>query len=566
MSTGLNSAMHVFWRQVWRVLAISAAINLLVLTPTLYMLQIYDRVMVSRNELTLVVMSGLTLALFSVMAALEVLRSRWLISAGQRLDADLGEAIFVAAFRKNLVVLAQSQRLVQRPLNDLLQLRQFLTGPGLMAFMDVPWTVIYIGVMFLLHPKLGMMGVLFVLVQLAMAALNHLRTAVLSDSASSLSLRSLQTLHGKLRNSEVIESSGMTPALLAKWRQRHDEATHVADRSQKALHQMQALSKFVRYAQQSMALGFASLLVIEGELSPGAMIASNVLMNRALAPIDALSATWRSFWEAKAGVARLRTLLSGTGGEQTRMKVVPAAPMGEVKVKDLTCSIPGREKPLCQRVSFALKPGTASVVVGPSGSGKSTLARAMLGLWPHVEGQVLLDDLPVDAWGREELGPSVGYLPQDVELFAGTVAENIARFGAVVPEQVVEAARAAGLHDMILRLPKGYDTPIGDGGLFLSAGQQQRVALARAMYGQPVLVVLDEPNSNLDDQGEKALIQAVMELKRRKCAVLLVTQRPGVLAVADRVLWMADGQLQAEGPPDVVLPEMRAAAGLQVAA
>jgi ATP-binding cassette subfamily C exporter for protease/lipase len=365
-------------------------------------------------------------------------------------------------------------------------------------------------------------------------------------------------VQGKLRNAEVLESMGMVAHLKAHWARRHAQALHLGGQAQGVVHRVTAVSKFVRYTQQSLSLGAGALLVIDGQLSPGAMIAANVLMTRALAPIDMLVGTWRGFITARDAFQRLGGLLAAHPERDPALSRVP--PTGHVKLRSVTATAPGRSKPILRDVSLDLPAGQVLVILGPSGSGKSTLARVLLGIWGDVRGEVLLDGRPVADWDRVELGPHVGYLPQDIELFEGSIAENIARFSDVDPEQVIAAARATGLHEMILRMPKGYDTPIGEAGGVLSGGQRQRVALARALYGAPKLVVLDEPNANLDDVGEAALARAVQQMRASGTTVVLVTHRPGAVALADRLLLLADGAVQAEGPRDAVLAAIRAAA------
>lgn len=561
----LETVLKRFKNRLWRIVLVSAIINILIMVPTFYMLQIYDRVMVSRNEWTLLFTSILTILLFSIMSLLEVVRSRWLIRDGERLDADLGLRIFNAAFSRSLALTSVAERTALRPFADLLQVRQFFTGPGLMALLDLPWTITFVFVMFLLHPVIGALGVTFVLTQLFMTALGHWRMRQPSETAAREHLRSLQYLYSKLQSSELIITLGMGKSLLQKWLEKHQGDIASTDLLQRTQNQTQALSKFIRYAQQSLTLGAASFLVIRGELTPGAMIASNVLMSRALAPIDTLAGSWRGLWSAKDGLNRLKALWSGhEETSQTRLDsdgaALPAPSSGQLAVANVTCTTPQRPKPICQGISFQISPGSTTVLVGPSGSGKSTIARAVLGIWPYTVGEVLLDSQPLKVFRPEDLGPFLGYLPQDIELFNGSVAENIARFGAVDPNKVVEAARLVGLHEMILRLPLGYDTLLGESGYSLSAGQTQRVGLARAVYGNPKLVVLDEPNSNLDEAGEQALAQAILNLKRKNCSVLLVTQRPAIVAVADHMIWLVEGQILAQGSPQSVLTSIRESA------
>ena len=550
----LTRALWAFRREFLMVGVFSMVANVLMLSPTLYMLQVFDRVMSSRSELTLLAMSLITLFLFGVMAFAEWMRSRVLVRSGVRLDALLGTRVFNASFDAHL---APSRVSPARSFGDLIQIRQFLTGQGILAFFDTPWTPIYMGVLFILHPILGFLALFFAAVQGALAWFGHRRTVTPAEDASKASSESAAYLQSKLRNAEVLEPMGMVHNLRPHWARRHAHAQELQGRAQAITHRITAWSKFIRYSQQSLALGAGALLVIDGQLSPGGMIAANVLMSRALAPIDMLVGTWRGFIGARSAFRRLEALLAAHPERDPALSRV--APQGALTLREVVAVAPGRAEPILKGVSVAVPQGTVTVVLGPSGSGKSTLARCMLGIWPDVSGEVLIDGLPIAGWDRNELGPYVGYLPQDVELFEGSIAENIARFGEVSPEKVIAAARSAGLHEMILRFPKGYDTPIGEAGHLLSGGQRQRIGLARAMYGDPVLVVLDEPNANLDDVGEAALVRAVQELKVKGCTVFLITHRPGIVAVADRVLILRNGVVKADGPRDEVLAALRTA-------
>ena len=550
----LTQALWTFRREFLVVGVFSMVANVLMLSPTLYMLQVYDRVMVSRSELTLLAMSLITLFLFCVMAFAEWMRSRVLVRSGVRLDAMLGTRVFNASFEANL---APSGVSPARSFGDLIQIRQFLTGNGILAFFDTPWTPVYMAVLFILHPMLGWLALFFAAVQGALAWFGHRSTVAPAEEASRASGEASMYLQGKLRNAEVLEPMGMVHNLRPRWAQRHDQAQQLQGRAQALTHRITAWSKFIRYAQQSLALGAGALLVIDGQLSPGGMIAANVLMTRALAPIDMLVGTWRGFIGARGAFGRLEALLAAHPERDPALSRV--APQGAITLREVVAVAPGRAEPILKGVNLAVAPGTVTVVLGPSGSGKSTLARCMVGIWPGVSGEVLLDGLPISGWDRNELGPYLGYLPQDIELFEGSIAENIARFGEVSSEKVIAAARSAGLHEMILRFPKGYDTPIGEAGNLLSGGQRQRIGLARAVYGDPVLVVLDEPNANLDDVGEAALVRTVQELKAKGRTVFLITHRPGIVAVADRLLILRNGMVQTEGPRDEVLASMRAA-------
>ena len=549
----LTRTLRLFKYEFLIVGLFSMVANLLMLAPTLYMLQVYDRVLVSRSELTLIFVSLITLFLFGVMAFSEWARSRLLVRIGVRLDAALGTRVFNASFEANL---SRSGAAAQRSFQDLIELRQFVTGNGTLAFFDVPWMPVYLAVLFFLHPFLGWVALAFTLVQLALAWFGHRNTVAPADAASKAGQAANLFLQTKLRNTEVVESMGMLGGLQKRWAERHAHYMEQQGDSQALSHRISAISKWVRYCQQSFALAAGALLVIDGQLTAGAMIAANVLMGRALAPIDQLVGTWRGFLSARNAFERLESLLEAHPERDPALTRV--APRGALRLQQVVASAPGRKEPILKGVDLQADVGTVTVVLGPSGSGKSTLARVLMGIWPDVRGEVLLDERPLSGWDRTELGPHVGYLPQDVEMFDGTIAENIARFSDVDSEKVIAAARSAGLHEMILRFPKGYDTPMGEAGGLLSGGQRQRVGLARALYGNPAVIVLDEPNANLDDAGEAALMQAVREFKAKGRTIFLITHRPGAIAVADQLVVLQDGRVQAQGPRDAVLAQLQA--------
>jgi ATP-binding cassette subfamily C exporter for protease/lipase len=548
---GLNHWLGTFRREIWVVAIFSLVANLMMLAPTLYMLQVFDRVLTSRSELTLVVLSLVALFFFAAMAFAEWSRSRVLVRVGVRMNDLLSVRVFRASFDAHL---RRPGLQPARPLSDLTELRQFLTGTGTIAFFDAPWTPIYIGVLFFLHPVLGWAAIVFALIQGALAYWGHRRSLAPAQDLSLAQGQSVAQIQAKLRTSEAVEAMGMLESLRTRW-QRYQLAylqqhaiTHGAQ------HRVTAVSKWVRYAQQSLALGIGALLVIDGELSAGAMIAANVLTTRALAPIDMLVGSWRGFLSARQAYQRLSGLLYEFDGEESPLRKVP--PAGVVEVENVTAAPPNAapgQSPILHGINLKLMPGTITVVVGPSGSGKSTLARILMGVWPASQGQVWWGEHPMSNWTHEELGPHVGYLPQDVELFDGTIAENIARLGEVESEQVIAAAKSAGLHDALLRFPKGYDTPVGAAGGLLSGGQRQRLGLARALYGEPALIVLDEPNANLDDVGEAALLKSVLHMKALGSTVVLISHRTGVLQVADQVVLMQDGRIARAGKRDEVL-------------
>ena len=530
----------------------SMVANLLMLTPTIYMLQVYDRVMLSQNMGTLMAVSLITLFFFGVLTFAEWSRSKLLVSSGVRMDELLSKRLFHASYDAYLNPAVKNP---SRAFNDLTEVRQFLTGNGIFAFFDAPWAPIYIAVLFMLHPWLGVMAIGFAAVQASLAWWGSNASKPAQAVASKSQQDAGSYLQSKFRNAEVIESMGMLSHLYRRWAEQNTRAMGHALNAQEVSGRVVAWSKFIRYTQQSLALGGGALLVIQGELSPGAMIAANVLMTRALAPIDLMVGTWPGFLSAKEAFVRLRNLLEA---HPLRVKnELSIVPKGDVVLKEVVASAPGRKEPILKGISALMPAGTVTVVLGASGSGKSTLARVLLGIWPHEKGDVLLDGEPILKWDRMGLGPHIGYLPQDIELFDGTIAENIARAGQVVSEKVIAAAEASGLHQMILRFPKGYDTPMGEAGSLLSGGQRQRIGLARALYGEPALMVLDEPNANLDDEGEAALVRAVQVMKSKGKTVVLISHRPGIVGVADRLLILHQGTVQASGPRDGVLAALQ---------
>ena len=555
---GLKHWLLRFRRELWLVGLFSGVANLMMLAPTLYMLQVYDRVLVSRSELTLIAVSIIALFFLVLMTFSEWVRGRVLVRVGVRMNDLLGQRVFRATFDAHL---HRPGLQPAKPLSDLTELRQFLTGNGTIAFFDAPWTPIYIGVLFLLHPVLGWAAICFALVQ-AMVAYVGNRNAL--QPAQALAMRQRQSVaqvQVKLRTSESVQAMGMLASLQQRWAAYQDAYLAQHAQTHGAQHRMTAISKWLRYAQQSLALGIGALLVVNGELSAGAMIAANVLTTRALAPIDMLVGSWKGFLSARQAYQGLSELLDefGSDDEQGVHKLPPS---GVVRLENVSVAAPATDvgqPPIVSNINLALQPGAITVVMGPSGSGKSTLAKVLLGIWSVRSGVVWWGERPLNAWLPEERGSSVGYLPQDVELFEGTMADNIARLADVDSPRVIEAARMAGLHETILRFPQGYNTPVGAAGGALSGGQRQRLGLARAVYGKPWLVVLDEPNANLDDVGEAALLQTVLQLKAAGAVVMLISHRPSVLRVADQLVWMQQGQVLHAGPRDDVLRALQPA-------
>ncbi|GAB7528551.1 alkaline protease secretion ATP-binding protein AprD [Pseudomonas sp. 3A(2025)] len=550
------------YRRLFGVLALfSGVINLLMLVPSVYMMQVFDRVLTSRNETTLLMLSLILLIFFAVSCALEWVRGQVMIKMSAGLDTQLGERVFDAAFQRSLKENSSNPAQV---LSDLNSIRQFVTGPALIALFDAPWLPIYVIATFLFHPWLGVFTVIGSLILAGLAIWNELTTRKSMSEANRLSVSSSSYVNGTLQNAEVIQAMGMLQPLRSRWynvQQRViTEQGEASDRSSR----IAAISRFIRMTWQSLALGLGAILVIENQISAGVMIAVSVLLGRAMAPAEALIGSWKQMGNAKSSYERLNRLLNEFPKDTPRMPL--PAPTGALSIDKLVITPPGMQRPAVNGVTFKLAKGEVLAIIGPSASGKSSLARAMVGIWPANHGSVRLDNAEVSQWSREALGPHLGYLPQDIELFDGTIAENIARFGAVDSDKVIEAAQTAGIHEMILHFPKGYDAMLGSGGLGLSGGQKQRIGLARALYDAPALVVLDEPNSNLDEAGEAALVQAVRKLKEKGSTVVLVTHRPNILGVVDKLLFLKEGVQQLFGPRDQVLKTLVPSAAPKAAA
>lgn len=527
----------------------SLFVNLLMLVPAIYMLAIYDRVLMSGSESTLMMLTAITVFLFLVLGGLEWIRSRILVATSARLDEHLGERVFDGIFARSLA--SGGAVATAQPLNDLLQIRQFLTGPGLLAFFDAPWIPIYIGLMFLFHSYFGVVAVLSMLLLAGLAWWNELATRTDLADANREAIEATQFAQRNLRNAEVVEAMGMLPRLRSRWYARHMQVLALQSRASTKASLINALSRTYRLTIQSLVLGLGAYLAIRKDISPGLVISGSILLGRALAPLDHMIASWRGFLGAREGYQRLDTLLRVTPERASRMSLPPLR--GQVKLEDLVIAVPGRSAPILNGITFTIEPGTTVALIGPSAAGKSTLARAILGLHSPVHGRLCLDGADVHHWDRTQLGQYVGYLPQDVELLDGTVAENIARFGEVESDRVVEAAQWAGIHEMVLTLPQAYDTPLIGGSVALSAGQQQRIGIARAIYGRPRVVVLDEPNANLDMAGEAALMTTLLQLQRDGCTVVLVTHRTNVLQAAQKIAMIVGGKLALYGPREEVL-------------
>lgn len=540
--------------------AFSGVINLLMLTPAVYMLQVYDRALVSSNVTTLLMLTVLVVGLYVLMALLEVVRSRVLIRVGNRLDMMLNKRVFGAAFERNL---RRAGGNPAQALQDLAQVRQFLTGNGLFAFFDAPWTPIFLLVIYLVHPLLGLITLIGSLILVALAYLTEITTRKPLAEANQASVMSGSFANNNLRNAEVIEAMGMLPAIRQRWFGNHLRILEMQTLASDRAAYINGTTRFVRITLQSLILGTGALLAIEGKITPGMMIACSILAGRALAPVELAISTWKQLLTSRASWGRLGGLLEDYPAQKQAMPL--PKPVGMLSVEGAFVNAPGSPQVILRNIALHLAPGEALGVIGPSASGKSTLARLLVGVWPAQAGKVRLDGADVFQWNKAELGPWLGYLPQDVELFEGSIAENIARFGEIDSDAVILAAKQAGVHEMILRLPQGYDTHLSADGGSLSGGQKQRIGLARALYGDPSLIVLDEPNASLDDVGEAALVQALLDLKRREKTLVLISHRPTVLNMVDKVLMLREGAVQMFGSRDEVFNALRQASVMPAA-
>jgi ATP-binding cassette subfamily C exporter for protease/lipase len=545
----------VTFKSAFRTVGIfSAIINLLMLVPSIYMLQVYDRVLPSRNDITLLMLTLMMLGAYLLMSALEFVRSFVLVRVGARLDMQLNKRVYTAAFEQNL---KRGGGNAGQALSDLTNIRQFLTGNALFAFFDAPWFPIYLIVIFFFEPGLGLFALIGTAILVALAYINEKVSKKPLAEANSMAIASSNLATNNLRNAEVIESMGMLPNLMHRWFKMHGRFLQLQAEASEKAGIVGAVTKFVQVSLQSLVLGYGALLAIEGKITPGMMIAASILMGRALSPVQMVIGVWKQWSGTRSAYERLTILLTDNPPRQAGMEL--PKPQGAVSVEGVTAAPPGSQVAVIKGLTFAIQPGDALGVIGPSGSGKSTLARLLVGVWPAAVGKVRLDGADIFQWNKDQLGPHIGYLPQDIELFGGTVSENIARFGDIDSEKVIEAAKRAGVHDMILHFPKGYDTMLGEAGAGLSGGQKQRIGLARAMYGDPSLIVLDEPNSNLDDVGEQALVLAINDLRQRGKTIVLITHRTSVISVTNKLLLLRDGVAQLFGPTDQVLAALNQA-------
>lgn len=556
-ANSVNALLGRFRTELVGVGIFSLVANLLMLTPTIYMLQVFDRFLRSQSGATLIAVSLIALFFFVILAFSEWMRARVLVRAGVRFDEMLNTQVFKASFAATL---DDKSRNLSEAFSDLANLRQFMTGNGIYAFFDVPWIPVYATVAYLLHPLLGVLVAVFVVMSVAVLWWSQRYHGGIDQLLLEANLKVSSFTQAKLRNAEVVEAMGMLSGLQARWHNLHRQQLEIGSQAQDRMERVQGVIKFIQYSQQSLTLAAGALLVIDGQLSPGAMIAANMLVARACQPVQLFVAGWRSSMAARLSYGRLVALLETAPQNLGALSDKPLR--GHVELKGLTARADGRATPILDDVSIDFRPGELVAIIGPSGSGKSTLARCVLGLWQKFEGTILIDGIPVGEWDRGYLGSQIGYIPQDVELFDGTIADNVSRFGDRNAGKIIAATKAAGIHEMILRFPQGYDTQMGLAGSFLSGGQRQRIALARALYDDPGLLVFDEPNANLDDAGEASLLAAVQRLRQEGKLVLFISHRTSVLAIADKIMMIGEGKVVAFGKRDEVLGALRQRAAI----
>ena len=550
--TPLNVAIRTGRAVLVSVGLFSLVINLLMLAGPLFMLQVYDRVIPSGSVPTLAVLIGLVAILYSFLALLEMVRGRVLVRIARRLDEILHRAIFSAVF---MLTARDVKGAGSQPLRDLDSVRSYIAGPGPAAFFDVPWTPVYLGLILLLHPLLGVFALFAAAILAALALANRALTQDSQIEAAQASEGAHRFADEGRRQAGVITALGMEGSLQSLWATRKEKALNLSSRSGDLAGLISAVSKTARLFFQSGILAIGAWLAIGQEITPGVMIAAAIIMSRALAPVEQMIVHWRSYITAQQSWARIKLLLNAVPQEQVRTTLPP--PSGSVSISNLICLVPDRQQPIVAGINLTLQPGDGLGIIGPSGAGKSTVAKAILGIWPLKRGEVRLDGATHDQWDRDRLGRHLGYLPQDIKMLPGTLSQNISRFDPeATPQAIIEAAQIAGIHRLALSLDNGYDTPVGLDGVQLSAGQIQRVALARAVYGNPAIVVLDEPNSNLDSEGDEALTQAIRSLRTNGSTVIVVAHRASAINALDTLLFLRNGRQVFYGPKDGVLRQI----------
>lgn len=523
--------------------------NMLLLTPSLYMLQVYDRVLGSRSEETLWFLTLILISALLVMGAMELVRSRLLVRANNAIDAQLAPHLLKKMAEG---ATAPEGNKYSYGLKDLAAIKTFLTGPGILALFDAPWMPIAMVILWYMNYYLFLVAVAGAVLMVGLTIINELLTRKTLEEASGAGRVAGRHVEIALRNAEVVNAMGMLKGVTSRWAGMNDHMIALQTKASKRAGSISGVTKFVRQAIQSIGLGAGAYVVLnDPSFTPGMMIAGTIVLGKALGPIEQLIAGWKGFLDARLAYARLDAFLKAQHLEIEPMELPP--PTGQISLNKVTFGIRATNKVIIKEITFALPAGESLGIIGPSAAGKSTLARLLVGVWKPLQGNIRLDGADMASWPSDRLGPYLGYLPQDIELFAGSIADNIARLDVPDSEKVIRAARLAGLHDMILNMPKGYDTYIGDNSEVLSGGQRQRIGLARALYGDPKLIVLDEPNASLDSDGEVALLQALAHLKKLGTTVVIITHKISLLSGVDKLMIMQDGAIAAFGPREEVL-------------
>lgn len=529
----------------------SLFINLMLLGPIIYMLQVFDRVLASRSLPTLYMLTLMTVIALLAMTIVDIARGRLMVLAATRIDGLLGERVL-----RKLITNASSvgRSSYQMGLKDIATLRSFLTGNNVIAIFDSPWLLVFIGLIFLFHPLMGVTAVVGSVVLVILAWINEKTSRKELERYQEANRRGSKMIDQGMKNADVLNAMGMTERFTAKWQSINDDALQLMKGTSARMGVVLSTSKLVRQAIQVAMMGLGVYLVIHDNLSPGVMMASTILLGRAMAPVESLIGNWAGLVSARAAYGRLQPMLKNLFEDPVRQNLPP--PKGTIKLEQVSLAGATREQIILRQIDFELPAGKALAIIGPSGSGKSSLAKVIAGVWVPNAGKVRIDGAEVSQWDERQLRPNFGYLPQDVELFDGSIAENIGRFDSSNSEGVLQAAQAAHAYELILKLPEGFQTQLGSGGIQLSAGQAQRVGLARALYGRPKIVILDEPNANLDADGEQALMAAIAEMKMQGSTVLLITHKPSLVSTMDYLMVMRDGRIDTMGPREEVLSRL----------
>ena len=551
IATVINKGLKAIKPALMGTVVFSFFINLLGLVSPIYMMQVYDRVLASRSISTLLFLTLILAFFYGVIALLEMVRSQVLIRAGVKFDRVVNPEVFRAIQK---FTLRKQGTPPTQALRDLDSIREFLTGAGFLSFLDFPWVPLYVAASFLINFWFGIFVIVAAIITFTLAILNEVTTKERLNRAQNDAIKAGTHANTTFRNSEVLHAMGMVEPLRERWSKHHESVLAWQAAASNKAGLIVALAKFHRMLTQSLVLGLGAYLVLERQITPGMMIAASIIVGRALQPVEIAIGNWKGFTNMRSAYARVQGLLREFGPDPSRMAL--PRPNGHLAVENIIAFAPGRNIPILKNISVNIPAGAAVGIIGPSAAGKSSLARVMTGIWPAAQGNVRIDGNEINHWDQNDLGKHIGYLPQDVELFAGSIAENIARFSDIDDAKIITAAMMAGVHEMIQRMPEGYNTQIGDGGQALSGGQRQRIGLARALYSDPSIIILDEPNANLDTAGEEALVEALRKLKEQRRTVVVVTHKMNILSFVDFILVLQDGVVQMGGPRDEILTKL----------